>query len=748
MVAALLVAFPIVNAQNPTGRLEGAVTLSNTGSPLHNAQVMIVDLQRVTETDQEGRFRFDDVPVGAHDVIAFTASLTSPSQVATVTAGETVELTFELELTGRKDQITVTASGRQERAFDAVQSVRSLDSFDLSERMAPSIGEVLDGEPGIAKRSFGPGSSRPIIRGFDNDRVLVLQDGVRTGSLGSQSGDHGEPIDPASLERLEVVKGPATLLYGSNAIGGVVNAISGHHEIHAQAHEGVRGQVSSVVGSNGGQAGATGSIEYGTGSWLFWGQGGGQRQGDYDTPEGPIPNSKSRITTASGGGGWYGDRFFATLEYLFNDMRYGIPFAAEFEGGHEGEEGEEVEDDEEGEETIDVDGRRHWIRGSTGVRNLTGALESFQLNLSYSDYQHQEIEAIGGEEEVGTTFDNGQFVYRGVFEQQSTGQLSGRFGFWGLSRDYDVVGAEALSPPVDQNAFALFGLEEVKWERATLQLGGRLEHVRYRPQGPSTGEEPGPLPDRDFTGLSAGIGGRFDLWDGGAFVANFTSSYRAPALEELYNFGPHIGNLAFEIGDPDLDRERSNGIDLSLRQQDERVEAELNLFYYDIHDFVFLDLTGEVEDGLLVGNYLQGDSRFVGTEFDLGFALHETLWFKMGVGFVDAELTDTSSDLPRIPPLRGTLGFDFRKAGFSFSPEWVLAKRQDSVSSFEVPTAGYGVVNLKASYTMPRQHFVHHFAVDVFNVGDKLHRNHVSLIKDLAPEMGRGVKFSYVVKFF
>ena len=730
------------------GKLQGKVTLDTNGQPIHQATVMIVENGRVAETDAEGRFALEGIAPGSYSVVAFAANLSTAAQLVEIRAGETQELDFQLKLSPLRHEITVTARGKQETAFEAVQSVTSLDAFELANRQATSLGEVLDGQPGVAKRSFGPGSARPVVRGFDGDRVLVMQDGVRVGSLASQSGDHGEPIDASNLDRIEILKGPATLLYGSNAVGGVVNAVSGHHEIHTRAHQGLRGQISSVAGSNNGHLGSSFSVEYGRGQMLFWIGGGGQRAGDYDTPLGAIADSKSRISNASGGFGWYGDKGFATIDYGFNDGRYGIPFAQELGGG--GEEAQEPE-------AVEVGFRSHKIRFSGGLRNLKGALRSFRLSLNYADWAHDELEIFPtGIQEVGTAFRNQQFIYRGVFEHSQGGALSGSFGFWGLKRDYDVAGEEALSPPVDQTSLAVFALEELQLEGVKLHFGGRLEHTRFDPRGSQLRQrgEPGleppsiQLPERGFTGMSAGIGARFDLWQGGAFVANFVTSQRAPALEELYNFGPHLGNLAFEIGNPLLESERSNGFDFSLRHQGSRVRAQANFFYYGIDNFVFAAPTGEIEDGLFEAEFRQGDSRFTGTELTLNLGIRESVWINFGLDAVDAELTGSGQSLPRIPPLRARLGLDLRCKGFSLRPELVAAQDRSDIFSSETPTAGYGVVNLKASYTLGQQHFIHHFSLNLFNLGDQLYRNHLSFIKDLAPEIGRGVRFSYVVNFF
>ncbi|HSE96715.1 MAG TPA: TonB-dependent receptor, partial [Blastocatellia bacterium] len=627
------------------GTLRGVVTVQDQTTALHNVIVSILQLKRSVETNEAGAYEFNNLPPGTYTVLAHLEGF--PDVIKTVQVADTgvVTLDFQLRVSGPREQITVTASGTEQSTFEAFQSVTSLDSTRLAEESHPSIGEVLDKEPGVAKRSFGPGSARPVIRGFDGDRVLVLQDGLRIGSIGSQSGDHGEPVDVLSLERLEVVKGPATLLYGSNAIGGVVNAVTGHD----YPHTGVRGYVTGLGGTTNNQAGISGGLEYGIGKWLMWGNGSGQRTGNYDTPIGEVENSKTRVGSGLFGFGRYGDKSFFSLSYGYDNRRYGVPFATLFEGGEEGEEGDDF---------IDLDMRRHDLRFNGGLREIGSFIDAFRLTLSYSDYRHRELEG----EEVGTTFDNNIFSYRGVFEQRRADRFSGSFGFDGQFRDYETVGAEALAPPVDQKSFAVFTLQEIDLESVKFQLGGRVEHNSYNPEG---------LRDRSFTGFSGAAGVRFALWHGGAFVANYTHSYRAPALEELYNFGPHIGNLTFEIGNPDLTRERSDGIDLSLRHTADRVRAEANFFYYRIKDFVFLAPTGEIEDNLPVANYLQDDSRFIGAELGLDVKLHPKVWLNLGLDYVDAELTESfaglpaGTPLPRIPPLRGRVGFDFNHKGLS-----------------------------------------------------------------------------------
>ncbi|HVF27309.1 MAG TPA: TonB-dependent receptor, partial [Pyrinomonadaceae bacterium] len=444
-----------------------------------------------------------------------------------------------------------------------------------------------------------------------------------------------------------------------------------------------------------------------------------------------------------------------SASYNYDNRRYGVPFAAQFEAEEEFEAGaaasegqsltpRRLEADEEGEQ-IDLDMRRHNFRVSGGFRNVASFISGMRVTLDVSDYQHRELEG----EIVGTTFDNKTLSYRTQFDQKKYQRLTGRFGFEGFNRDYETVGAEALiQGPVSQRMFSVFGLEELDFERVKFQFGGRVETNHFRPTDPN-------LPNRNFTGFSGGAGLRFGLYDGGALLFNYTHSYRSPALEELYNFGPHIGTLTFEVGNPNLRRERSDGLDFSFRHLTRRVRVEANVFNYQIKDFVFLapvdeddDGAVDVEDGLPVAEYLQGNSRFIGADVTVNFDVNDYFSINLGMDVVDAQLKDNDTPLPRIPPLRGRVGFEARYKGFSFRPEAVLAKDQDEVFSVETRTAGYSVFNLLGSYTIARPRYAHVFSVNAFNLGDRLYRNHLSFIKELAPEIGRGVRVTYTMRFF
>jgi iron complex outermembrane receptor protein len=723
ILAFLLSGVTLASAGEAGAILRGKIILGENNTPVHGVTVTILELRRSVQTDDNGVYEFQDVPAGNYNVVAHLDRVPDLVQSIKLSAGTTQTLDFQLHLTGVKEQINVSASAGEE--INSIQSVITKGSIELAQKNTASLGEVLDHELGIAKRSFGPGTARPVVRGFDGDRVLVLVDGERIGSLGAQSGDHGEPLDVLSLEKLEVVKGPATLLYGSNAIGGVVNAISGHES----AHKGVHGYLTGILGSNREQFGGSGGIEYGTEHWLFWGNGGGQRSDDYKAGNDfLVSNSFTRSTSGTGGFGYYPDKGFFSLSYSYNKNRYGIPF----------------DTTEENPESVFINPRKHTIKLNGGFRDRDSFVDSGKFTLQYNDYKHSEISTDTGV--INTAFNNKTFTYDGMFDERKSGRYSGTFGFWGLHRDFKSFGEEALAPPTLQNSLAGFALEKIDFERLQLQFGGRVERTAYNTEtlnGVS-------LPDRDFTGFSGAAGARFQTWKGGAVVANYTHNYRAPSLEELYNNGPHGGNQTFEIGNPNLKRESGDGLEFGIRHSANRVRGEFNLFYYRIRDFVYLAPNGEVdeESGLRIANYAQGKSRFTGSEAQLDVDLHRNVTLLTEVDYVNAKLTDSNTPLPRIPPLRGRVGLELRYKGLTISPEAVMAKDQNRIFPTETRTAGYTTFNLNGSYTLTSQHIAHVFALSGFNLGDRLYFNHLSFIKDIAPEIGRGVRLTYTMRFF
>lgn len=767
VTAIILIITNITFAQN--GTLSGTVTSEINGELIPGISVEIKKLNRTVETDENGRYEFTNVPDGTYTVITHSDGFADKAQQVRVVGGKGI-LDFKLNLKSISAEVTVTATGQEQSVYESFSSVNSVGSTRIVEKASTSVGEVLENEAGVSVRSFGGGGTgRPSIRGFEGDRVLVLQDGIRNGSIGAGSGDHGEPVAAMNLERLEVIKGPATLLYGSNAIGGVVNAVTDDED---QPHPGFSGYFTTFGGTVNRQAGIAGGIEYGYKKSLFELNINSSREGDVRTPLGKIPNSASDAYGGSFGYGYFANKGFIRSTVTIDRRRYGIPYAPLFESRELLSiinNGADCTDEDSNcqynidelkrifadqlppvpDEQIDIKMRRNNYRVVGGFRDLASPITSGTFTIDFTDYRHQEIETEDDIDEVATTFDNDVFSYKGIFGQSKYRNLSGQFGFEGYNRSYLTNGAEQLiDGRVRQYNFSVFALEEYSLEKFSFQFGGRIENNRYRPTNSD-------LTERTFTGFSGAVGVRYEAWKGGSFVANFSSSFRPPALEELYNFGPHIGTVTFEIGNQDLERERSNGVEFSFRQNTKRVRFNGSIYYNDIDNFIYLapqdlDQDGlvDVEDGLPVGDYLQNDSRFYGADASLEVDFNDNFGVFAVGDIVDAKLKDPDLSLPRITPARLRLGLDYRYKGLNLRPEVLLVGKRGAgdIFSLETPTAGYGLFNINGSYTFATGDVAHIFTLGGQNLGDKLYRNHVNFLKDIVPQSGRGFKLSYTIR--
>src|SRR5688572_9808387 len=716
--------------------VSGRLINSLSGSPIPKATVQIDELRRIVTSDDAGAFTFENVPAGMYHISIHTEGYsTRRTEVVVATtpiAALALVIDPELHFT---EQTTVTGSARSQ--FEVYQPTAVLSGQELQKQIEMSLGTTLESQPGVAARSFGPAPARPVIRGLDGDRVQILQDGQRMGDLSSQSGDHGVTVNPASAERIEVVRGPATLLYGANGVGGLVNVIT--EDIPTRAIQGASGNFTFDLGSAAAEAAAAGDIRAGNGRFAFHASGGGRRSGDMGTPEGELANSQSRAGFSNVGASWTGANNYFGGSYDYDDTKYGIPIV------------------EEG--NIQLAPRRHSFALRAGGQGLNGILNSYRATLTTRRYAHEELEGS----DVGTRFTNDTEEVELMGGHRTLGRISGQVGGWFLNRSFGAAGAEALSPDVDQRGFSLFLFEEVTWPHFALQFGGRFDHARYSPLGET---------ERSFDAGSGSVGFVFKpakASDRLTVAVSLARAARIPALEELFYFGAHPGNFAFEVGNPGLSPEHALGFDLSLRWRHARASGEITYFRNAISDFIFrrplsvdeleerlsefearfpgrvLDIE-EASDFPVIEN-IAADSVLQGVEAHGDFGLTPNLFAEFRLDYVHGALKDTADPLPRMPPLRSSVGLRYQYNAFQVGGNVTAVAKQDRVLGEETPTAAYGLLRLYAVYSLQSGRTLHTITGRIDNVTDTLYRNHLSYIKDLAPEMGRNFKLLYNVRF-
>ncbi len=670
-----------------------------------------------------------------------------------------------------RGNIIVAAEGLDDLDFIAGQDVIGL--AEIQRDLTGQIGDLLIKVPGVSATSFTPGASRPILRGLDGERVRVLIDGLGTADVGNTSADHATTIDPLTTERIEVLRGPGALLFGSQAIGGVVNVIDRRIPV-AVPENGFRieGLTAFDTASDLRSGGAT--LDVGLGESVAFTIGGSFREtDDLEIPgfqlsddlradilgdaaeeeeegeleeaeelreaanqEGFIPNSFTETWTAHGGVGFFlGESSFgASVSYY--DTDYGLvgnPEGGHHHGEEEGEGGEEEEEEEEI-VTIGLEQLRVDFRGDIALGN--GFFSRLKVRAGYSDYTHTEFEGP----EVGTVFDTETFEARAELIQNGGGVIGVQF----TSRDFSAVGEEAFVPANETTQFALFTVQEFDIsDRFEIEAAGRYERVDVESQ---------PLGvERGFDLFSGALSAVLEAGDDVRGGITVSRSERAPAGEELFANGPHIATQQFEIGDVNLDTESAWGIETFLRGEVGPAQFGASVFYQAFDDFIFLNATGEEEDELPVFVFLQQDANFFGFEADLVLPLIDndnfSLTSDLRASYVSADFSDSSEGVPRIPPVSLLGALEGEYDAFTLRGEVQWFGEQDDVSEFETPTDAFAFVNAYLSWRPLQDNRSVVVQLAAENIFDVTGRRHSSFTKEFVPLPGRNIRASVRIGF-
>jgi len=656
------------------------------------------------------------------------------------------------------EEVIVTASPLRVGATDLVQAAVVLSGEELSRRVSTSLGETLAGQPGMTASFFGPRASRPIIRGLAGERVLMLQNGVGALDVSNLSPDHSVGIEEILADQVEVLKGPSTLLYGSGAVGGVVNVVDGR--IPTPDLEGWSGVGELRGESVDDELSAAGRVDGRTGSIGLHAHGYYRETDDYDIPgyawskaarreaieegeepdltRGVVRNSDSETTGGALGLSWFGEGVMAGLSWGRHETNYGLPGPGEH--AHEGEEDHPADDgavavlaagDEAlaEEESIRIDQTQDRLDFKAEWTELGGLVDNVLLRAAYNDYRHQELEGS----EVGTQFDQDGIDLRVHVGHAPLAGWAGTLGMQYTGTDLEAEGDEAYVPPSQTDAYSLFLIERQRFDRLTVDLGGRLEWQEIATESAARDYD-----DTAFT-LAAGLLWSFDEALTGA--AQLTRSERHPQAAELYADGPHLAVGRYEIGDDRLRTETATTLDLGLRREG-RVHWHVSLFYSDFSDYIYADPTGAEEDGLPVYEYLQGDAEFYGLEAEIEFPLLESeaasLQGRLGADSVRGKLSD-GGNLPQIPPVRllAALEYDRGKLHAGIDLQWF--DDQTRTARDETPTDGGTLLGAEVSYHWDALAPGLLVFLRASNLLDEELRRHSSPLKDYLPLPGRSV---------
>lgn len=654
-------------------------------------------------------------------------------------------------------EIIVTAPYARDRAT-TLSGVTVLQGIDLTRELRGTIGETLSRQAGVSSTSFGPNASRPILRGFQGERIRILNDGIGSFDVSNTSVDHAVVINPQLAERIEVLRGPASLLYGSSAIGGVVNIIDKRIPREVPT-EPVHVDVLGSFGSAATERNISGVVEVPVTDRIVLHADGSFADSDdlriggflLSRPvraaalasadpavrdlaalDGRLPNSAARTWTAGGGAAFIdadGELGFAYSHY---DSLYGVPPRFDLATG----DGEAVR--------LKVKQDRIDLRGQI---NAGGSfIDTVKFRFGYADYRHSELDEAGA---IGTTFLNqgleGRLEVAQAKRSIGGGTWRGASGVQLFARRFEAIGDEAFVPRNDTLQAGIFTLQEVDFGTASVEAAGRYERANVKASVSDFRGAP-VFADRNFDLFSGSLGASFGFAQGWRLGVNLSHTERAPAAEELLANGPHAGTQAFEIGNRDFVKERANGAELVLRGKGEAYSLEASVYYSRFSDYIYEVQTGAVEDNLPVFQILQDNARYIGFEVQGSATLarlgDSEIKLDALADYTDAKILGGGGAVPRIPPLRMLAGIGVTGPVWDARAEIEHATSQTRVAAFETETAAYTLVNASISVRPFADRPNTAIVVSANNIFDVDARRHASFLKNFAPLAGRDIRVS------
>ena len=701
-------------------------------------------------------------------LLALAAALAASSANAQATAQESDAVEASAEAAAAEpgsaaqahhhdEEERLVVTGVRRAAGDELGGVSVLDKAELTREVRPSIGETLARQPGVSSTSFGPTASAPVLRGLSGDRVRILTDGIGSLDLSSSGPDHKVAINPITAERIEVLRGPAALLFGSSAIGGVVNVIDARIPRHEQEPPLGFDALASY-----GSAANERSVNLGidvpvTSHFVIHADGNYSKTDDLRTGghilsnelreeamasadpaiqaladlNGDLPNSESKTKEGAIGAAYVDGGLNVGLSYTRQESTYQVPIRYSLDPAIEAEA-----------PTIDLEQDRFDARAEIP---LSGFFSQARARGGYADYHHDELEDTG---EIGSSFFSKGGEGRFELVQADHGGWGGTSGVQYLERTARIRGEEKFLPDSRQKQAGLFTLQTYLTGPWRFEGGARVEVSKLTAKE----DEQLATPSRkvDFTTLSGSVGGQYEFSPGWRAGLSLSHAERAPSIDELFSNGPHGASQSFEVGNPDLKKEKSNSIELSLHGKAGPVQLTANAYYNHFTNFIFQSPTGEVEDDLPVFAFLNGKAKFQGFEVQAASKLGTALGIEWHGELQGDAVRATVKDFgpaPFIPPLRVLAALSGERGQVDGRLEVEHAFDHDRTAPNETDTDGYTMVNAAFDWHPLAGRPELSLSLAANNIFDVEARRSTSILKDFAPLAGRDIRLTARVGF-
>ncbi|MEQ8577779.1 MAG: TonB-dependent receptor [Balneola sp.] len=736
-------------AQSSSFSVSGTIFDSETEETIPFAYIHLEELNRTAVSTIDGEFEIKNIPSGTYTLTAHRIGYRTQSQEI-VLLSEDLALDIKLNVSVLSSEaIEVVGKGENLTGSGLEHASKNIFGSDLRRNLGSTLSETLSNLPGFDQRSNGAAPGRPVIRGLGDERVMILQDGINSGDVSSQSADHSVTIDPVSATEIEVARGPAALAYGSNAIGGVINVVKNQVQTTLPA------QLTGTFSLNG-QTVNTGvssalNLSFPVKSFAVQADINGRYGLNTATPRGDVKNSYYETTNDAIGVSWIQPWGYAGASTSIYFSNYGIPPDP---NGHP--------------DGVDIKLRKYQFDTRSEILLNKEFLKVLEMDISFKDYNHQEIEGENnsGQPVVGTEFDLLTTNFNLRAKHNKFGFLnSGSFGVSGEFEDYTVDGAG--TPPSNNFEIGTYLIEETDIHALHLEFGARFDYSQAstseRGLFYGIGARNGSIDstfykNRSFAALSGSVSAIYDLGKGFSVGTTFLRSFRAPSLEELYSEGPHLASYSFEIGNPDLDPERAWAKEIFIGFQNNRINANAAVFHNGFDNYLYARNTGQTNiqrADLLNYQFVGTEAELYGFETSAEFQLSETLVSDFSVSYTIGrqDTTDENGNnkgtrpLPQIPPFKAKASIKYSKDGFEAGTRFKYAAKQDRTGEFENPTESYFLTDLFAQYRFNTKKLLHTVSLNLNNLLNEEYYNHLSRIKDLRPEPGRNFTILYRIYF-
>jgi iron complex outermembrane receptor protein len=728
-----------------------AGTVRSAGHPVVGATVRLLELDRLDRTGAQGEFRFVNVPAGTYRIFVAATGYASATDTVQLTAG-TATASFDLEESAIPlEEIVVSASPTARPADQQYQAAESISRSAFENNAGTSVAEKLSGLPGVGVRGNGSAPARPILRGLGDNEVLILENGLRMGDIATYDPAHATPIDAMGVAQVDVVRGPATVLYGPNTIGGLVNVITNF--VPAVSDHPVSGTVALEANSVSDEYSGYFNTVFSTPHSAFRLSAGGLHAGDIRIPSG-------RYADPGTGAAFALDRIPQSFDHS-GELGLGYAYQGAFGsigiGGNHYETNYGVPGVPPNPDWLKVPPTTSRItqrRNTVEVRGLLngggGWLKRVKLDASYNDYNHAEFPTT--EDSSGVSDPQANHFHKRELNavlqlQHRLGRLGGTVGLWTDVQDLTIEGDQPLGPNSVATGVAAFAYEEYQAGAATrLQAGLRFDYnlIQTHPYPQSTDSVFRTL---DASRLSNAVTGSLGMIHqlSRQITASFSlaRSFRAPTVQELFANGLDAASGTYSVGTASLGPETGLGVDASLRADVGTATLEVSPYVNYISHYIYAFLRGDTIQGFPVRQFAATDGRLAGFEASVTVAPLRHVVLRAGSDYVNAQDTRRNVPLPFIPPLRGLLRATYQDRTYTGTIEWRLAASQNRLGDGDTPTSGYAVMNLGVGVRLVHRGLVSEISLHCDNVFNRVYRDNLSVIKDFVPQPGRGLRLNY-----